>query len=302
VLFIHELTHLAAHELPAFRFVWNAIVGVPLLVPSFLYENVHTDHHRQRCYGTAADPEYVPFGRRSPLLIVAYGAGTVLVPFALVFRFGVLAPLSWAIPSLRRVTIDRCSALAMNSQYVRRTPLDRAAVAAEVCCTGLVWGSGLLWLAGVLPGATFACWLAVSAAASVINGVHTLSAHLYDHDDAHDDAVSSTLTMVEQLLDSCTIAPRSGIAGAVAAGWHAMWAPVGLRYHALHHWIPSLPYHNLGRAHRLLVSTLGADAPYRATMYSSVEAIVIDLFRRAERRTRRASNAAPAPRHNAASQ
>src|SRR5439155_24958094 len=48
VLFIHELTHLAAHELPAFRAVWNAVVGVPLLLPSFLYEGVHTDHHRQR--------------------------------------------------------------------------------------------------------------------------------------------------------------------------------------------------------------------------------------------------------------
>src|SRR5205807_2763548 len=45
VLFIHELTHLAAHELPAFRTAWNAVVGVPLLLPSFLYEGVHTDHH-----------------------------------------------------------------------------------------------------------------------------------------------------------------------------------------------------------------------------------------------------------------
>ena len=31
-----------------------------------------------------------------------------------------------------------------------------------------------------------------------------------------------------------------------------LWAPVGLRYHALHHLMPSMPYHSLGEAHRRL--------------------------------------------------
>jgi fatty acid desaturase len=66
-----------------------------------------------------------------------------------------------------------------------------------------------------------------------------------------------------------------------------LWAPVGLRYHALHHWIPSLPYHNLGRAHRLLASTLGADEPYVATQYPAMAPIVFDLWRRARHRTLR---------------
>ena len=48
VLFIHELTHLAPRDVPAFRGAWNGLVGVPLLLPSFLYEGVHTDHHRPR--------------------------------------------------------------------------------------------------------------------------------------------------------------------------------------------------------------------------------------------------------------
>src|SRR3974390_2323625 len=50
VLLTHELTPLAPADVPGFRFAGNALVGVPLLVPSFLYEGVHTDHHRQRCY------------------------------------------------------------------------------------------------------------------------------------------------------------------------------------------------------------------------------------------------------------
>jgi fatty acid desaturase len=48
--------------------------------------------------------------------------------------------------------------------------------------------------------------------------------------------------------------------------WTAeLWAPVGLRYHALHHLFPSLPYHNLGKAHRRLMRELPADSPYRQT-------------------------------------
>src|SRR4029078_6689070 len=111
VLFIHELTHRAGRELPAFTVAWNALVGVPLLVPSFLYEGVHTDHHRQSCYGTDADPEYVPFGRRPPGLIVWAALACWLAPVALAVRFGILAPLSWVIPPVRRLVAERCSAL-----------------------------------------------------------------------------------------------------------------------------------------------------------------------------------------------
>ena len=42
-----------------------------------------------------------------------------------------------------------------------------------------------------------------------------------------------------------------------------LWAPVGLRYHALHHLMPRLPYHNLGIAHRRLVEALPVDHAYR---------------------------------------
>src|SRR5262249_18734482 len=45
VLFIHELTHRAPRDLPGFTTVWNACVGIPLMMPSFLYQGVHLDHH-----------------------------------------------------------------------------------------------------------------------------------------------------------------------------------------------------------------------------------------------------------------
>jgi fatty acid desaturase len=43
--FIHELTHIKKGAVKGFRFTWNLIVGVPLLVPSFMYEGVHNQHH-----------------------------------------------------------------------------------------------------------------------------------------------------------------------------------------------------------------------------------------------------------------
>jgi len=284
VLFIHELTHLSARELPLFRAGWNAVVGIPLLLPSFLYEGVHTDHHRQRTYGTPADPEYVPFGHRPPAVIALYAAAAALLPLALVLRFAVLAPVSWLWPRLRRATVDRFSALIVNHRYVRHAPIDRAALAEEALATAFVWTAMLLWIAGILPAMALASWYAVTTIAASVNVVRTLASHRYDHDWAHESSASgSTLTMTEQLLDSCTLRPGRGMAGTVALAWRELWAPVGLRYHALHHWIPSLPYHNLGRAHRLLLTQLGTATPYIETQYPAIAPILADLYHRARR-------------------
>ncbi len=273
-LFIHEISHLNAGDVPAFRAAWNAAVGLPLLMPSFLYEGVHTDHHRQRCYATAADPEYIPFARRRPSLIGAYVLASLLLPLMLIARFGILAPLSWVFPPLRRFVVDHTSALVINHLYVRRAPIDRAASIEEVAATAIVWIFAGLWRAGLLPSAAVASWLIVAALASAVNAVRTLAAHLYDHDDEE-------LSMTEQLLDSCTLTPGRGVVGMAGDGWRALWAPVGLRYHALHHWIPSLPYHNLGRAHRLLAARLAPESPYAATQHPAMAPLVVDLLRRA---------------------
>lgn len=282
VLFIHEITHLSRRDLPWFRVVWNAIVGVPLLIPSFLYENVHTEHHRQRSYGTEADPEYVPYGRRSPLLIVSSLAGALLVPVALAVRFGILAPLSWLVPPLGRLVAARASALVINHRFLRRAPIGAAGRVEEAAAFAVVWTTLGLWRAGIIDGDLFRVWFLVGAAISVVNAVRTLAAHRYDLDEGE-------VSMVGQLLDSCTIAPPAGAARRISArllaGSRALAAPVGLRYHALHHWIPSLPYHNLGRVHRLLVSRLGADAPYHATVKRGLFPTLADLVRRSRRAT-----------------
>jgi fatty acid desaturase len=280
VLFTHEITHLAPRDVPGFRAAWNALVGVPLLVPAFLYEGVHVDHHRPKVYGTNRDPEYVPFGRRSPLVMMSYVVASALVPIGLSLRFGVLAPLSWVLPPLRRLVTARMSALVINHEYVRRAPFTPGAIFEEAGACALIWAAAILTILHILPLRAIAAWFIVASASSTINAVRTLAAHRYDHDD------ETELTMVAQLLDTCTIA-RLEVAGTTAgrieAVWRALWSPVGLRYHALHHWIPSLPYHSLGRAHRLLARTLANDSPYAATSEPDIVTAVKGLVRRAIR-------------------
>jgi len=274
VLFIHEITHRAAREVPMFKLAWNILVGIPLLIPSFLYEGVHTDHHRQRCYGTDADPEYVPYGRRQPRLIAWFVLMSILAPLIFAARFALLAPLSWIVPPLRRMTRERASALVVNPRYVRRTPFTAAGRLQETAACALVWTIVWLWQSGRLPPALIPCWLFATAAAALVNAVRTLAAHRYDND-------ADELSMVEQLLDSCTIADDPHAVSGITEIGRAILAPVGLRFHALHHWIPSLPYHNLGRAHRRLIEVIRPDAPYRATIARSPVALIRDLFHRA---------------------
>src|SRR3546814_8256620 len=82
---------------------------------------------------------------------------------------------------------------------------------------------------------------------TVINQLRTLVAHLWENE-------GDAMTVTAQYLDSVNVPPPSPFA--------AIWAPVGLRYHALHHLLPSVPYHALGEAHKRLVETLASDSPY----------------------------------------
>jgi fatty acid desaturase len=278
VLFIHEITHRAARDVPLFRTAWNVTVGIPLLLPSFLYEGVHTDHHRQRCYGTDADPEYVPFGRRGPAVVARFVVLSLLAPLVFAVRFAVLAPLSWVVPPLRRVTRERASALVINSRYIRRGPLPSGAVLQEAAACTLVWTAAWLWRTERFSTTAILCWTFAAAAGSFVNAVRTIAAHRYENDDGE-------LSMLEQLLDSCTIAANRGRVSLVADLGHVLVAPVGLRFHALHHWIPALPYHNLGRVHRRLVAVDDRHAPYQSTIAGGFAPVIRDLLRRSRRRS-----------------
>ncbi len=120
--FIHELTHIKKGAVRGFRFSWNLIVGVPLLIPSFMYEGVHNQHHAKRYYGTVDDPEYLPLALMHPWTLPVFLIAAALAPIGMLIRFGILAPLSMLSPRLRNVVVGRYSGLQINPKFVRPKP------------------------------------------------------------------------------------------------------------------------------------------------------------------------------------
>lgn len=250
LIFMHELSHLRLAALPGFAKVWNIIVGIPLLLPLFMYLDVHSDHHRLSTYATKQDPEYLPIAG-SRLEIFFLTAHSLLIPALLMLRFLVLAPVGLLFRPFHCFLEERASSLVMNLAYSRKvsTAGRKQIVSSEVAIL-LIWAV-LITLAGLelLPWRVFALWYGVLACIIFINVLRALGAHRYEHDNGTPDRVG-------QLLDSINTP---------GALWTEIWAPVGLRYHALHHYFPSLPYHNLHIAHNRLMEALPADAPYRST-------------------------------------
>jgi fatty acid desaturase len=74
------------------------------------------------------------------------------------------------------------------------------------------------------------------------------------------------MTVTAQYLDSVNVPPPGLLA--------ELWAPVGLRYHALHHLLPSLPYHSLPEAHRRLAAQLGSGSTYAKANYPGLLPLV----------------------------
>jgi fatty acid desaturase len=58
-------------------------------------------------------------------------------------------------------------------------------------------------------------------------------------------------------------------------------APVGLRYHALHHLFPTLPYHALGEAHRRIVAHVAPSSSYHRANEPTMAVALWKLWRNA---------------------
>jgi fatty acid desaturase len=265
--FIHELTHIKHRDLPWFRFGWNALVGVPLLVPSFMYEGVHQLHHARTRYGTVEDPEYLPLALMKPWTLPLFVVAAAFAPIALLFRYAVLSPLSLLIPPLRKIVVERYSGLVINPVFRRRPvegELRRNWIVQETAAS--LWANTLIAGAatGIIPLRAFVIIMVIASGTIVINQIRTLVAHLWEND-------GEALTVTAQFLDSVNVPPPSTLP--------ALWAPVGLRYHAIHHLLPGLPYHALGEAHRRLSAALPETSQYHGANYRSLPALVGRLVR-----------------------
>jgi len=246
--FVHEISHQTHRSLPGFEAAYNALVGFPFLMPSFVYVGVHQSHHKISVYGTEGDPEYLPFAH-SWLMSTTFALESFFIPVILLLRFLILAPMGLISPRFHHWLVVHASSLTMNVKYRREATAELIGkVRYGSIVILLLWGTCVtLALRGVLPWRVFGIWFIVCSITSFINTLRTLGAHAYE-------STGEPMDRMAQLRDSIDTP---------GAFWTELWAPVGLRYHALHHYFPGIPYHNLPEAYRRLISYLPVGMHYR---------------------------------------
>jgi fatty acid desaturase len=260
---IHDVTHMRRKML-GFRVTWNLLCGIPLLMPSFFYDT-HLQHHNSHSYGGHDDGEYLPMGVGPVAGIFWFFAQVPVMPLYIVARF-LISPLTYLHPRLRLWVLEHCSSFVINFRYRRpvtaSSPRRTWALMETACFLRAVLLIALVAL-GFYPWTRLLLMYLLATFVLGLNYIRTLAAHHYRNN-------GEQMTFLEQLDDSVNITGHWF--------WTELFFPVGLRYHALHHLLPSLPYHNLGKAHRRLMAKLPADSPYRRTVYASYWTVVRELW------------------------
>ncbi len=272
-VFMHEIVHFRRGEMRAFTIVWNVLAGIPMLVPSFLYES-HLAHHNTRHYGTRNDGEYLPLGLGSFRHLLGFLGQILLLPAFVVFRFGVLVPVSFVHPRLRRWVLEHASSFVINFRHHREIrPHDPLGwwAALDIACFLRVAAMFTLVAVGITDWTRLPKLYAIAMFTLGLNHLRTLVAHRYLSD-------GRPISHADQLHDSVNI---EGIPLLTE-----LLCPLSLRYHALHHLFPSVPYHHLATAHRRLMEGLPADSPYHAVTFPGFTAAVCDLLNNIRRAMR----------------
>lgn len=263
--FIHEITHLRQGELLGFRVAWNLLAGIPMLMPSFFYEN-HIDHHNSHRYGTIRDGEYLQLGRGSRWKLLWFWLQVPVLPLYIYARLLIVAPISFLHPRLRKWALERMSSFVINFRHRLDVPPwapRKAWAALEIACCLRAAALAIVLFAGLKPW-THGLQLYFLALMTLgLNYIRNMVAHHYRNE-------GDEMTFLEQLDDSVNISGDYVFT--------ELFFPLGLRYHALHHLFPSLPYHNLYEAHRRLMAELPADSPYRRTVYRSFWSVMREFW------------------------
>jgi len=278
--YIHEITHMCGRQLLGFRVAWNVLFGIPALMPSFFYEN-HIDHHNSSHYGTIRDGEYLPMGAGPLYRILLFWAQVPFLPIYIVLRF-LLSPITFLSPALRNWTLEHASSFVINFRHRLMVPKSaprRVWATVELACCLRAWAMLGVVALGYFPWTRLVSLYCLATFILGLNYVRNLTAHHYRN-------TGAAMSHLDQLSDSVTITGHWF--------WTELFFPLALRYHALHHMFPSIPYHELARAHRRLIAKLPEDSPYHQTVYPGYWSVVRQLLRDARRSNEKQNTVASA--------
>jgi fatty acid desaturase len=207
--------------------------------------------------------------RVRPWYIAYYLSWSLIVPVLVAVRFMLLTPIAWVSPAARRRIHQHASSMVIDPSYIR--PLPTASVRRTIRLQKfgcLLW----CWAIALVPPIFLGHWplpflvhaYLTALVVIFLNSVRTLGSHRWRNE-------GDEMTFLAQRVDSVNY-PQS-------AWTSELWAPVGCRYHALHHLFPLMPYHELPRAHQRLMQQLPADSPYRLTNSPSLLTTLRTLWR-----------------------
>lgn len=267
-VFTHEIAHRPPGSFTTFTVVWNVLCGIPFFMPSFLYGD-HKGHHAKPMYGTRSDPEYLRLASRPRVRLAVFLALALVYPIFGPLRFLLLTPLALVARPLDRVIWTRASSLYnMNESY--RRPWDaharsRSRWLQEAATSAWAWALVTLVFTGRVSWTVIGTAYAVFALWMAVNQIRTLAAHRYAN------RAAAPFSHLDQVLDTNTFGDGRWLPH--------LWAPLGMRYHALHHLMPAMPYHAMGRAHRRLMERLPPHSPYHATVKRNLWHAVTSMLR-----------------------
>jgi fatty acid desaturase len=282
--FIHELVHFRGQEMMHFKVGWNVLAGIPMLMPSFFYWN-HIDHHSSKHYGTGQDGEYLPLGSGTWRELLHFYVQVIFLPAFVFLRFLVITPISFLHPKLRQWALERASSFVINLQYRREIPRNaprKVWALMEWVCFARASMILIVVVLGVRGLEHIPKLYMLAIMTLGLNYVRNLVAHRYE-------SSGQPMSHMEQLEDSVNIRGLPVIT--------ELFFPLGLRFHALHHLFPTLPYHNLRKAHQRLLAQLPEGSAYHRTVAPGFFAAARSVVLRAWRRSKPSSRAAAWYRH-----
>jgi fatty acid desaturase len=247
--FVHEICHQSNNKKlsKSFIFVWHFLSGIFFFFPATAY-SCHLDHHNPKYFKSDRDPQYpVVKGKLLAIFLLLF-VQPIVNPIVLAIRYLILAPISLVHQPFRHFLESHFSSIAYPG-YVAKFNDEQKKVLLKIEISMFFTWFVLILLFSfqVLPILHLSFYYFISVVIWSLNFFRSLGEHYLDK------LSDRMLTVEEQFLDSFNYS--QGV-------FLPLLYVTGLRYHALHHLFPTIPYHNLAQAHNYLKKYLPKDSFY----------------------------------------